>query len=87
MSTKLKLKVGKTPSPDAVLSAREITPSPGMLKRIFGTTSPRHKMAILLPGSDTTEVDIQLIDTTRKADDDLMALARAVGVTQAGDPV
>lgn len=80
MSTKLKIKIAKHPSPAAALAAKEIRPSRRMLREIFGTSRPRHRMAVLLPGSDTTSVEVRVADT----DDDLMALADAVGVTREG---
>ncbi|MEA5653422.1 hypothetical protein [Cutibacterium granulosum] len=80
MSTKLKIKIAKHPSPAAALAAKEIRPSKRLLRAIFGTTRPQHRMAVLLPGSDTTSVEVRLAD----ADDDLMALADAVGVTREG---
>ena len=80
MSTKLKLKIGKNPNPDAALSAKEIRVTKRMLRAIFGTAQPQHRMAVLLPGADTTTVEVRVAD----ADDDLMALADAVGVTAKG---
>lgn len=80
MSTKLKIKIGKHPNPDAALSAKEIRPNRRMLRAIFGTTTPVHKMAILLPGSEITNVELQSVEP----DDDLMALADAVGMTGTG---
>ena len=82
MSTRLKLKISKHPNPDALLSAREIRPSKRILRAIFGTTKPRHTMAVLLPGSEATSVEVNLANTT--TDGDLMALADAVGVTRKG---
>lgn len=82
MSTKLKLRVGKKPDPKAAISTKEIRASKRLIRQIFGTATPRHKMAIILPGSDTTEVDVRIANTT---EDDLMALARAVGITTDGD--
>lgn len=70
MPTKLKIKIAKHPSPAAALAAKEIRPSRRMLRAIFGTSRPQHRMAVLLPGSDT--------------DDDVMALADAAGVTREG---
>lgn len=67
MSAKLKLRVAKTPSPKAAISTKEIRASKRLLRRIFGTKQPGHKMAIILPGSEMTEVDVQFIDS---ADDD-----------------
>ncbi|OKL50464.1 hypothetical protein [Boudabousia marimammalium] len=74
MSTKLKLKIGKHPNPDAALSAKEIRVTKRMVRAIFGTTTPAHKMVILLPGSETTNVEIQIVEPI----DDLMALADAL---------
>lgn len=73
--TKLKIRVTKTPQSDSAVSAREFRPSRRMLRSIFGTAQPRHKMAILLPGSDAACVEVRL------AEDDVMAVADAVGVT------
>lgn len=81
MSVKLKIRVARQPDPDALLSAREIRPSKRLLRTIFGTSKPRHKMAILLPGSEADTVEVRVSDI---ADDDLMALAEAVGVTGNG---
>ncbi|MDR6938673.1 hypothetical protein [Arcanobacterium hippocoleae] len=80
MSTKLKVKIGKHPNPEALLSTKEIQPSKRILRTIFGTTKPRHKMAIILPGTEATSVEIQHVEP----DDDLMALAHAVGVAGSG---
>ncbi len=78
--TKLKIRVTKTPQSDSAVSACEVRPSRRMMRTIFGTAHPRHKMAILLPGSDTSCVEVRL------AEDDVMAVADAVGVTgEAGD--
>ncbi|MCI7552054.1 MAG: hypothetical protein MSS97_07010 [Arcanobacterium sp.] len=82
MSTKLKLRVGKKPDPKATISTKEIRASKHLIRQIFGTATPRHKMAIILPGADTTEVDVRIANA---AVDDLMALARAVGATRGGD--
>ncbi len=48
-----------------------------MLRAIFGTSRPQHRMAVLLPGSEASTVEVRVADT----DDDLMALADAAGVT------
>ncbi|WP_196717445.1 hypothetical protein [Actinomyces trachealis] len=80
MPTKLKIKIAKHPSPAAALAAKEIRPSRRMLRAIFSTSRPQHRMAVLLPGSDTTSVEVRVADT----DDDLMALADAVAVTREG---
>lgn len=81
MSYKLALKVAKTPNPDAVLAAKQMHPSKRMLRRIFGATHPRHKMAILLPGSEATSVEVRVTDI---AEDDLTAVAEATGVISEG---
>lgn len=75
MPTKLKIKIAKHPSPNAALAAKEIRPSRRMLRAIFGNARPRHRMAVLLPGSEASTVEL------RVAEDDLMALADVVGST------
>ena len=77
MPTKLKIKIAKHPSPAAALAAKEIRPSRRMLRASFGTSRPQHRMAVLLPGSEASTVEGRVADT----DDDLMALADAVGAT------
>ena len=49
MPTKIKIKIAKHPSPAAALAAKEIRPSRRMLRAIFGTRRPQHRMAVLLP--------------------------------------
>lgn len=78
MSTKLKLKIGKNPNPDAALSAKEIRVTKRMLRAIFGTAQPQHRMAVLVPGNQVGSVEIV------EPADDLMALADAVGITAKG---
>ena len=79
MPTKLKIKIAKHPSPAAALAAKEIHPSRRMLRAIFGTRRPPHRMAVLLPGSEASTVEVRVADT-----DDLMALADVAGVTREG---
>ena len=79
MPTKLKIKSAKHPSPAAALAAKEIHPSRRMLRAIFGTRRPQHRMAVLLPGSEASTVEVRVADT-----DDLMALADVAGVTREG---
>ena len=79
MPTKLKIKIAKHPSPAAALAAKEIRPSRRMLRAIFGTRRPQHRMAVLLPGSEASTVEVRVADT-----DDLMALADVAGVTREG---
>lgn len=82
MSTRLKINLANQPSPAATLAAKEIHPSKRMLRAIFGTARPRNRMAVLLPGSEASSIEVRLADT----DDDLLALANAVGVTgESGD--
>ena len=57
MPTKLKIKIAKHPSPAAALAAKEIRPSRRMLRAIFGTSRPQHRMAVLLPGSEASTVE------------------------------
>ena len=76
MPTKLKIKIAKHPSPAAALAAKEIRPSRRMLRAIFGTSRPQHRMAVLLPGSAASTVEVRVAD--------LMALADAAGVTRKG---
>lgn len=80
MSTKLKTKIAKHPSSTAALAAKEIRPSKRLLRAIFGTSRPQHRMTVLLPGSEAFTVEVRVADT----DDDLMALADAAGVTREG---
>ena len=79
MPTKLKIKIAKHPSPAAALATKELRPSRRMLRAIFGTSRPQHRMAVLLPGSEASTVEVRVADT-----DDLMALADAAGVTREG---
>lgn len=79
MPTKLKIKIAKHPSPAAALAAKEIHPSRRMLRAIFGIRRPQHRMAVLLPGSEASTVEVRVADT-----DDLMALADVAGVTREG---
>ena len=79
MPTKIKIKIAKHPSPAAALAAKEIRPSRRMLRAIFGTRRPQHRMAVLLPGSEASAVEVRVADT-----DGLMALADVAGVTREG---
>lgn len=82
MSCKLALKVTKTPTPDAALAARQIRPSKRLLRQIFGTTDPKHQMAVLLPGSQATSVEVRVDNVT----DDPNAMAQAgAGSCMGGD--
>ena len=77
MPTKLKIKSAKHPSPAAALTAKENRPIRRMLRTIFGTSRPQHRMTVLLPGSEASTVEVHVADP----DDDLMALANAAGAT------
>ena len=77
MSPKLKIRVAKDPNPEAVVSARQKRPSKRLLREVFGTTRPRQKMAIIIPGEDTTDVQVCIQD---QGAGDLTALAEALGV-------
>lgn len=46
MITKLKVKVARRPDPDALLATRQIRPSRYLLRKVFGRSRPRHKMAL-----------------------------------------
>lgn len=74
MGSRLKLKVTKTPAPDAMLAAKKTKVTGRMMRHIFGTTNPQHQIAVLLPGKDIDAVEVQV---TRE-EDDLMALADAI---------
>lgn len=51
------------------------------MRAIFGTATSAHKMAILLLGSDTTNVEVQIVEP----DGDLMALANALDGRSEGE--
>lgn len=67
MSTELKFNIGEHPNPEAALSAKEIHVTRRMLRTIFGTTTPHHKIAILLSGSDTTTITKVVMPTYKVA--------------------
>ncbi len=85
MAHKLKIKLAKHPDENSLLAARQIRPSRRLLRKVFGTSRPRHKMAILLPGDEADRVEVQVCETP-DPNDSLMALAEAVGVAKGGDP-
>lgn len=84
MSHRIKLRVTKTPDPAASLASKEIRPSRWLLRRIFGTSRPRHKMAILLPGSETANVQVTFAKPNRDGDG-LLDVARAADAVKRGD--
>lgn len=84
MTSKLKIKIARRPDPDALLATRQIRPSRYLLRKVFGRSRPRHKMAILLPGDDADRVEVQVCETP-KSENSLMALAKAVGAAKGGE--
>lgn len=84
MTTKLKVKIARRPDPDALLATRQIRPSRYLLRKVFGRSRPRHKMAILLPGDEADSVEVKVCEAA-KSEDSLMALAEAVGVAKGGE--
>ena len=82
MTSKLKIKIARRPDQDALLATRQIRPSRYLLRKVFGRSRPRHKMAILLPGDDADRVEVQVCETP---DESLMALAEAAGVAKGGE--
>lgn len=84
MAHKLKIKLAKHPDANSLLAARQIRPSRRLLRNVFGTSRPRHKMAILLPGGEADRVEVQVCETP-DPNDSLMALAEAVGVVKGGE--
>ena len=74
MASHLKLKVTKTPKPESVIAAKKTKISGRMMRKLFGACSPKHQMAVLLPGTDIDSVEVQV----HRGEDDLMALADTV---------
>ncbi len=74
MSNALKIRLSRTPDPQAVLAAKKVRLSRRMIKRVFGTTNPHHRMAVLLPGDASDRMEVQFTRTG----DDLSALAYAI---------
>lgn len=73
MGSHLKLKVTKTPQPNSTLAAKKTKISGSMIRKLFGTTNPKHQIAVLLPGTDIDSVQVQF----NEGEDDLMALSVA----------
>ena len=84
MTSKLKIKIARRPDQDALLATRQIRPSRYLLRKVFGRSRPRHKMAILLPGDDADRVEVKVCEPP-KSENSLMALAKAVGVAKGGE--
>lgn len=74
MSNALKIRLSRTPDPQTVPAAKKVRLSRRMIKRFFGTSNPRHHMAVLLPGDAADRVEVQFTRTG----DDLSALADAI---------
>ncbi|CAB1025168.1 hypothetical protein FRC0522_02190 [Corynebacterium diphtheriae] len=63
------------PEPDAAVSTRKVSIRTRIASRLLG--SPQ-QLTVLVPSNQVRSIEIV------RPDDDLMALARAVGVTQSG---
>lgn len=63
---------------ERVVGLRKVTMRERIAKRIFGDSE---KFAVIVPGDSIDQITI----THKNPDDDLMALAEAVGVTHGGD--
>lgn len=76
--TKHRLKVTLTdqPEPDAAVSARKVSIRTRLARKLLGNPQ---QLTVLVPGNQVHAVEIV------RPDDDLMALANAVGVTRRGD--
>lgn len=76
--TKHRLKVTLTdqPEPDAAVSARKVSIRTRLARKLLGNPQ---QLTVLVPGNQVHAVEIV------RHDDDLMALANAVGVTRRDD--
>lgn len=76
--TKHRLKVTLTdqPEPDAAVSARKVSIRTRLARKLLGNPQ---QLTVLVPGNQVHAVEIV------RPDDDLMALANAVGVPRRGD--
>ncbi|CAB0764107.1 hypothetical protein FRC0119_02297 [Corynebacterium diphtheriae] len=72
---RLKVTLTDQPEPDAVVSTRKVSIRTRIARKLLG--SPQ-QLTVLVPGNQVRSVEII------RPDDDLMALAGAVGVTQSG---
>lgn len=72
---RLKVTLTDQPEPDAAVSTRKVSIRTRIARRLLD--SPQH-LTVLVPGNQVRSVEIV------RPDDDLMALARAVGVTRSG---
>ncbi|CAB0670358.1 hypothetical protein CIP107572_02332 [Corynebacterium diphtheriae] len=72
---RLKVTLTDQPEPDAAISTRKVSIRTRIARRLLD--SPQ-QLTVLVPGNQVRSVEIV------RPDDDLMALARAVGVTRSG---
>ncbi|MHD0029544.1 hypothetical protein ACQX3P_11720, partial [Corynebacterium diphtheriae] len=72
---RLKVTLTDQPEPDAAVSARKVSIRSRIARKLLGNPQ---QLTVLVPGNQVRSVEII------RPDDDLMALARAVGVTQSG---
>lgn len=75
----LKVRIGKRIDADpGIVGTQMIGIRERVLRHLFG---PIHKMMLIVPGDSVDQIHIQ----ERPSEDDLMALAKAVGVARGGD--
>ena len=72
---RLKVTLTDQPEPDAAVSTRKVSIRSRIARKLLG--NPQH-LTVLVPGNQVRSVEII------RPDDDLMALATAVGVTRTG---
>lgn len=72
---RLKVTLTDQPEPDAAVSTRKVSIRTRIARRLLD--SPQ-QLTVLVPGNQVRSVEIV------RPDDDLMVLARAVGVTRSG---
>ena len=72
---RLKVTLTDHPEPDAAVSTRKVSIRSRIARKLLGNPQ---QLTVLVPGNQVRSVEII------RPDDDLMALARAVGVTQSG---
>lgn len=72
---RLKVTLTDQPEPDAAVSTRKVSIRTRIARRLLD--SPQ-QLTVLVPGNQVRSVEIV------RPDDDLLALARAVGVTRSG---
>ncbi|MDV6238758.1 hypothetical protein R3J22_04335 [Trueperella bernardiae] len=72
---RLKVTLTDQPAPDAAVSTRKVSIRSRIASKLLGNPQ---QLTVLVPGNQVRSVEII------RPDDDLMALARAVGVTRSG---